>query len=94
MMDRRGVLAGSLASGVMLALSSPAHAQGLGLSSILGRASDSALNKPTFPSIIGLQASIEKAQELHRNALQALSIFGEEADILRYISAWFVERKN
>ena len=56
--------------------------------------SDSAKNKPTFPSIIGLEASYEKAQELHQNALQALSIFGEEADILRYISAWFVERKN
>ena len=55
---------------------------------------DRALNKPTFPSVIGLQASYEKAQELHQQALQALSIFGEEADILRYISAWFVERKN
>ena len=55
---------------------------------------DSARNKPTFPSIIGLEASREKARELHQNALQALSIFGEEADILRYISAWFVERSN
>ncbi len=56
--------------------------------------SDSARNKPTFPAIIGLEASHEKAQELHQNALQALTIFGEEVDILRYISAWFVERKN
>ena len=56
--------------------------------------SDSARNKPTFPSIIGLEASYEKAQELHQKALQALSIFGEEADILRYISAWFVERQH
>ncbi len=55
---------------------------------------DSARNKPTFPSIIGLDASREKALELHQNAVQALSIFGEEADILRYISAWFVERNN
>jgi len=55
---------------------------------------DSARNKPTFPSIIGLQASQEKARDLHQHALQALSIFGEEADILRYISAWFVERRN
>ena len=56
--------------------------------------SDSARNKPTFPSIIGLEASYEKAQELHQKALQALSIFGEEADILRYISSWFVERQH
>jgi farnesyl diphosphate synthase len=56
--------------------------------------SDSARNKPTFPSIIGLQAAQEKALELHQKALQALSIFAEEADILRYISAWFVQRTN
>jgi len=56
--------------------------------------SDSALNKPTFPSIIGLEASREKALELHRKALQTITIFGEEASILRYISAWFVERKH
>jgi farnesyl diphosphate synthase len=55
---------------------------------------DSAHNKPTFPSIIGLQASQEKAGELHRQALLALSIFAEEADILRYISAWFVQRTH
>ena len=55
---------------------------------------DSARNKPTYPSVIGLEASLEKARELHRNALDALSIFGDEADILRHISAWFVERKN
>ena len=55
---------------------------------------DVALNKPTFPSIIGLRESQEKAQELHQQALQALSIFAEEADILRYISAWFVERTH
>ncbi len=56
--------------------------------------SDIKHNKPTYPSIIGLQASREKAQELHEKALQSLSIFGEEADILRYISAWFVERTH
>ena len=56
--------------------------------------SDSARNKPTFPSVIGLQASQEKALELHQQALRALSIFAEEADILRYISAWFVQRTH
>ncbi len=67
-----------------------------GDTSTLGKTqgADSARNKPTFPSIVGLEASREKARELHQNALQALSIFGEEADILRYISAWFVERKH
>jgi len=54
--------------------------------------SDYERNKPTFPTIIGLDASREKALDLHHKALAALSNFGEEADILRYISAWFVER--
>ena len=54
--------------------------------------SDCERDKPTFPSIIGLDASREKAHGLHHKALKALSIFGEEAEILRYISAWFVER--
>lgn len=68
----------------------------IGDTEILGKpqGSDNALNKPTFPSIIGLDASREKALKLHKNAIQALSIFGEEADILRYISAWFVEREH
>jgi len=56
--------------------------------------SDSERNKPTFPSIIGLSDSREKALELHHSALKSLSIFGEEAEILRYISAWFVERTH
>lgn len=56
--------------------------------------SDMELDKPTFPSIIGVEASRKKAQDLHQNAIKALSIFGEEADILRYISAWFVERTH
>ena len=56
--------------------------------------SDMERNKPTFPSIIGLDASREKAADLHEKALKSLSIFGEEADILRYISAWFVERTH
>ena len=54
--------------------------------------SDYDRNKPTFPSIIGLDASREKALNLHHKALGALSIFGEEVELLRYISAWFVER--
>ncbi len=68
----------------------------IGDTSTLGKpqGSDIERNKPTFPSVIGLDASREKALELHHKALDALSIFGEEAEILRYISAWFVERTH
>jgi len=63
---------------------------------ILGKpqGSDARLEKPTFPAIIGLQASREKALELHQQALQALDCFGDKADILRTISHWFVERSH
>jgi geranylgeranyl pyrophosphate synthase len=54
--------------------------------------SDALRDKPTFPSIIGLQAAREKALDLHQQALKALDSFGAEADILRTISHWFVER--
>jgi len=54
--------------------------------------SDALRDKPTFPSIIGLQAARDKALDLHRQALEALQDFGPEADILRTISHWFVER--
>ena len=66
----------------------------VGNTQMLGKpqGSDYDRNKPTYPSIIGLDASREKAFDLHHRALDALSNFGEEADILRYISAWFVER--
>jgi len=56
--------------------------------------SDMERDKPTFPSIIGLDASRNKALALHQKAINALSIFDEEADILRYISAWFIERTH
>jgi hypothetical protein len=46
------------------------------------------------PSIIGLDASRDKARGLHQKAIDALSIFDEEADVLRYISAWFIERTH
>lgn len=56
--------------------------------------SDIALNKPTFPSIIGLKESQEKALELHQHAIDSLKGFGEEADILRDISDWFINREH
>jgi farnesyl diphosphate synthase len=56
--------------------------------------SDAGLDKPTFPSIIGLPAAREKAQELHQQALQCISHMGVEADILRHISQWFVTRSH
>jgi farnesyl diphosphate synthase len=56
--------------------------------------SDQARDKPTYTSLLGLDGAKAKAQELHEEAMQALQGFGEEADPLRWISAYIVERAN
>ena len=54
--------------------------------------SDQQQSKPTYPSIIGLEKSKELALEQHDKALSHIQQFGEEADTLRQLSAYIVER--
>ena len=54
--------------------------------------SDEKQEKPTFPAIIGLEKSIELAQEQHELALKTLEHLDEKADSLRLLSAYIVER--
>lgn len=54
--------------------------------------SDAEQSKPTYPSIIGLEASQKLAVEQHEAALKHLEIFDESADTLRQLSAYIVER--
>ncbi len=56
--------------------------------------SDQAKEKPTYTSLLGLDGAREKAQELHREALAGLTVFGDEAEPLRQLSAYIVERAN
>ncbi|CAG0911989.1 unnamed protein product [Cyprideis torosa] len=60
----------------------------------LGKTSgaDQALDKPTFPGTIGLQASRERATDLHAEAIASLAGFGEEADVLREIAHYIIQR--
>lgn len=55
---------------------------------------DMALNKPTYPSLLGLEAAKRKAEELHEMALAELSEFDERADALRGLSAFIVNRPH
>ncbi len=55
---------------------------------------DKALNKPTYVSLLGLEQARHKALTLHREALQALSDFSVNADFLRQLSRFIVERKH
>lgn len=55
---------------------------------------DLAQEKPTYPSIMGLQEAKEKAEELIQAALQNLEIFAEEADPLRWIASYIISRSH
>lgn len=55
---------------------------------------DASLNKPTYPSVLGLAESRERAQSLHRAALEALKPFGPAAQPLAWLSEYIVTRKH
>lgn len=61
---------------------------------VLGKqtGADSALNKPTYVALLGLEGAQRKARELHQQAVSALESFGENAEILRLLAAYIVER--
>jgi len=50
-------------------------------------------NKPTYPALLGLKGAKEKAQMLHEMAIESLAIFGQEADLLRDLSLYIIERE-
>ncbi|HFD11656.1 MAG TPA: geranyl transferase, partial [Crenotrichaceae bacterium] len=51
-------------------------------------------NKPTYPSLLGMDGAKHKAQTLHAEAVNALSQFGNEANLLRELSRYIIERQN
>ncbi len=53
---------------------------------------DLAMDKPTYPALLGLAGARERAWELHQTALDALSGLDERANPLRWISQYIVER--
>lgn len=55
---------------------------------------DVARNKPTYVSLLGLEAAKAKAAELHRQALAALAGFDASATSLRQLAGYIVERSN
>ena len=62
----------------------------------LGKAqgADIALNKPTYPSLLGLASAKQKAEELHERAISELADFDARADGLRGLSAFIVNRPH
>jgi geranylgeranyl diphosphate synthase type II len=56
--------------------------------------SDEARGKATYPAVMGLAAAKEEAQAMMDEALRALEVFGAEAEPLREIARYIVQRKN
>jgi geranylgeranyl pyrophosphate synthase len=55
---------------------------------------DAKLGKPNFPSIVGLQASIDAAKKRRDLALEAVSGLGERAALLRELAYFVVDRAH
>jgi farnesyl diphosphate synthase len=55
---------------------------------------DAEQNKPTYVSILGLEAARKLAQDLHHNALSALIEFGDSAKRLAQIADFVVQRQS
>ena len=49
-------------------------------------------NKSTYVTILGLSAAKNLADELHANAMAALSFYGREADLLRHLANFITHR--
>ena len=55
---------------------------------------DEALDKPTYPALLGLAEAKRLALDMHESALAALESFGSEVDPLRALSAFIIERRH
>lgn len=63
---------------------------------IMGKStgSDADRGKVTFPAVVGLEASRQKAKDLVNNALHAIAHLDHRADPLRMIATFIVERRS
>lgn len=63
---------------------------------VLGKrqGADIALNKPTYPALLGLSDAKERARLLHEDALASLAELDHRADALRGISHYIIERSH
>ena len=55
---------------------------------------DLALNKPTYPSVLGLEGAREHARQQRDQALQNLSASGLQSNFLAWLADYVIHRKN
>jgi geranylgeranyl diphosphate synthase, type II len=62
---------------------------------VLGKTigADAARAKPTYPSILGLEAAKIRARDLHVRACDHLAPLGSRAQVLAWLAAYVIERK-
>jgi farnesyl diphosphate synthase len=67
-----------------------------GETTVLGKpqGSDAARDKPTYPALLGLDGAKRMAWDMHEKALAAVAPLGPQAEPLRWISAYIVERNK
>jgi len=56
--------------------------------------SDMAMNKPTYPNLLGLDGAKKAADNLYNEALECLDAFDNQADMLRAIADYIVKRNK
>ena len=63
---------------------------------LMGKAvgTDRQRDKSTYPSVLGIQAAREFSKKLVQEALQALETFDKQADPLRGIARYIIERNR
>jgi geranylgeranyl pyrophosphate synthase len=66
----------------------------VGDTTVLGKqqGADKALNKPTYTALLGLEGAKQKTIQLHQISLDALSIFDHNANQLRAVADYIVNR--
>jgi geranylgeranyl pyrophosphate synthase len=53
---------------------------------------DERLAKATYPSLFGIEAARQRCETLLQASLQELEVFGDDADPLRWLARYIVER--
>lgn len=67
-----------------------------GETEVIGKQSgaDQRLGKATYPGLVGIDEARSRCDSLLRSALEQLDDFGDDADSLRWLARFIVERGN
>ena len=55
---------------------------------------DQALNKPTYPALLGMKEAKQRARDLHQEAIDSLSPLGEKSEPLRELAGYIINRQS